>query len=99
MTESNHEDLIWQNLLSASAPTFHAETIPPYGFMTQAMARLMAEKGQRDLMERIGIRAIFASLAVVVLTLGVTLIAQAEDRGQLEPGMKNVLQVENVPVS
>ena len=93
------EDEKWQALLSLSAPAFAGETTLPYGFMTRTLARLKTEKRQRDLMEKIGLRAFFASLAVLGITVCLTLSFHFQDRTDLEPGMRSIIQVENLQVS
>jgi len=53
-----------------------------------------------EVAERIGMRALFASLFVLVLAAGITLRMDYLDRGDdLEPGLRGIVQVENVPVS
>lgn len=96
---NQNEDLHWQRLLALSAPTFAAETTPPYGFTTRFLAQLRAETRQRELFERIGVRAIFASIGMLVLTLGFSVGVKYLGRTDLEPGLRGIVQVENVPVS
>ena len=43
----NEPEKIWMNLLAQSVPTFAAETAPPYGFVTSALAALRAEGRQQ----------------------------------------------------
>ncbi len=89
----------WQNLVALSASSFAGELTPPYGFVTRTLAELRAETRQRELVERIGLRALFASLAILLATVGLTIGATYVNRGDLEPGLGNIVQVENVPVS
>jgi len=93
------EDEKWQALLSLSAPTFAGETTPPYGFMTRTLARLKTEKRQQELVERIGLRAFLASLAVLGVSVCLTFCLHLGNRGDLEPGINGLIQVENVQVS
>ena len=90
----------WRGLLLRSAPTFTGEAEPPYGFVTGALARLRAEKGQQEAIERIGWRALLASLAALVVAATVTLSVSLSDRGgDFEPGVKSLVQMENIPIS
>jgi len=93
------EDEKWQALLAISTPTFAGETTPPYGFMTRTLARLKTEKRQQELIEKIGLRAFLASLAVLGLSICLTLCLHFTNQGDLEPGMNGFIQVENVQVS
>jgi hypothetical protein len=97
MNES--ENVRWQNLLSLSASTFTGEETPPYGFTTRFLAQLRAENQQRELVERIGLRALFASLGVLLLAALVTLGVDHQSQGDLEPGVRNILQVDNIQLS
>ena len=94
-----NEDSKWHSLLAQSAPTFAGETTPPYGFMTRTLARLSAEKREQNQFEKISLRALFASLAVLAVTVGVTVGVQLSDGADLEPGVRSILQVENISVS
>lgn len=93
------EDEKWQALLLLGAPTFAGETTPPYGFMTRALTQLKTEKRQRDLMEKIGVRAFLASLAILGASACLTLCLHLASHSDLEPGMRSFLQVEDVQVS
>jgi len=96
---NTREDEKWQSLLSRCAPTFAGDAAPPYGFMTGTLARLRADQRRQEEWESIGWRALLASLAALVITAGVTFSLQLKDGGELEPGVRTILQVENVPVS
>ena len=97
---ANEPEKIWMNLLVQSAPTFAAETAPPYGFMTSTLAALRAESRQQREFERIGWRALLASLAALgvaaVLTLTVSLRNQGTD---FDPGVRGLVQMDNLPYS
>ncbi len=93
------ENTRWHNLIALSAPTFTGDDAPPYGFVTSTMARLREETRQVELAERIGMRALFASLALLFITAMVTLGLQYHDRSDLEPGLRGIVQVENVQLS
>jgi hypothetical protein len=90
----------WQSLLLRSTPTFIGEAEPPYGFVTGTLARLRAEKRQQEDIERIGWRALLASLAVLVVAATVTLSMNLSSRGgDFEPGVKSLVQMENIQFS
>jgi hypothetical protein len=93
------EDAAWQSLLARANPTFTGNASPPYGFVTRAMARLKSERGEREILERIGLRAFFSSLAVLVAVVGFTVGLQIQDRFDLEPGLNSVFQVDDVPLA
>jgi hypothetical protein len=98
-TPPTREDEKWQLLLSRCAPTFAGETTPPYGFITGTMAQLRTEKRQEEELERIGWRALLASLATLMAIATLTAGLHLRDRNDLEPGVKSIIEVENVPVS
>jgi hypothetical protein len=94
------EDEKWQSLLLRSTPTFTGEATPPYGFITGTLARLRAENRQQEELERIGWRALLASLAALGVAATVTLSVNFTDRGgDFEPGVRSLVQMENIQVS
>jgi len=95
------EDNLWSNLVAMSAPAYPAAgEVPPYGFTTRMLARLRTETRQQELMERIGLRAIFASFAILVVTGMFTLgLNHSKDNGDLEPGLRGFLQAADTPLS
>jgi len=94
-----NNDEKWQGLLLRSAPTFTGEAEPPYGFITGTLARLRTEKRQQEELERIGWRALLASLAALVIAATVTLSVNFRDReGDFEPGVRSLVQMENIQV-
>jgi nucleoside permease NupC len=95
---SKPDDEKWQGLLSRSMPTFAADTVPPYGFMTATLAGLRMARQQQEL-ERMGWRALLASVAALAITACITLSLNRTNANDLEPGVGNILQVENVPLS
>jgi hypothetical protein len=100
MNMNSKEDEKWQGLILRSAPTFAGEAEPPYGFVTGTLARLRAESGQQEEFERIGWRALLASLAALAVAATVTLSVNFRDRGgDFEPGVNSVVQVENIQLS
>jgi hypothetical protein len=100
MNMNSREDEKWQGLLLRSAPTFAGEATPPYGFITGTLARLGAEKRQQEEFERIGWRALLASLAALAVAAAVTLSVNMTDRGgDFDPGVKSLVQMENIQIS
>ena len=100
MNMSSQKDEKWRGLLLRSTPTFAGEADPPYGFITGTLARLRAEKRQQEELERIGWRALLASVAALVIAATVTLGVNFRDRGgDLEPGVRSLVQMENIQVS
>jgi hypothetical protein len=97
---NTNEDQKWQDLLLHSTPTFAGEAAPPYGFVTGTLARLRTETRQQEEFERIGWRALLASLAALVIAATVTLSMNYMDRGgDFEPGVRSLVQMENIQVS
>jgi hypothetical protein len=91
------EDMMWESLLAQSAPTFAGETTPPYGLTTRVLAAVRDLQQQEAVWERVGLRAIFVSLAAVV---GIALLTFVRhDSDDLDPAVKSVALVENVQVS
>jgi hypothetical protein len=94
------EDQKWQGLLQLSAPTFAGDAEPPYGMITSTLARLKAGKQQQEDVERIGWRALLASLAALAVAATVTLSVSYLNQGvDFEPGVRGVVQMENIQVS
>ena len=97
---NTREDEKWQNLLLRSTPTFTGEATPPYGFVTGTLARLRAESRQQEELERIGWRALLASLAALAIAATVTMGLSYADRGtDFDPGVRSLVQMENIQVS
>ncbi len=100
MNMNSSEDGKWQSLLLRGAPTFTGKVDLPYGFITGMLARLRAEKQQQEEIERIGWRALLASLAALAVAATVTLTVNFRDRsGDFEPGVRSLVQMENIQVS
>ena len=97
MTKS--ENLHWHNLVSLSAATFDGDDAPPYGFTTRFLSRQRAEAKQRELIERIGLRAIFASLAMLVVAAAVTFGVDYANRSEFDPGLRSMVQAEHLQLS
>jgi hypothetical protein len=97
---TNDPEKIWMNLLAQSAPTFAAEPVPPYGFVTSTLAALRAERTQQREFERIGLRALWAALAALGVAATVTLtINLHQDSPDFDPGVRSLVQVDNLPYS
>jgi hypothetical protein len=90
----------WQQLLVRSSSTFAGEAMPPYGFITGTMAQLR-ETRQQQVAERIGWRALMASLATlgVAAVVAVTVNFTQQSNNDLEPGVRGFVQLENIPLS
>lgn len=95
------EDNLWSNLIAMSTPAYPATgEAPPYGFATRVLAQLRTEERQQKLAERIGLRAIFAAFAILVVTGVVTLdLDHSRNNSDLEPGLRGFLQAANTPLS
>ena len=95
------EDNLWSNLVAMSAPAYSAAgDAPPYGFTTRMLARLRTEGRQQEMMERIGLRAIFAAFAILVVTGAFTLgLNHSRNNSDLEPGLRGFLQAADTPLS
>jgi hypothetical protein len=100
MNMNSKEDEKWRSLLLRSVPTFAGEATAPYGFVTSTLARLRTEDTQQEEFERIGWRALLASLGALAIAVTVTLSLNFTDRGgDFEPGVRNLVQMENIQVS
>jgi hypothetical protein len=100
MNTENHpqEDQKWQALLARSSATFAGDTSLPFGFMTSTLARLRAQK-ERDVLEKIGLRALFTSFAVLIAVVGLSVGVQLQSRTDFDPAVKSLLQADDVPIS
>jgi hypothetical protein len=95
------DDNLWKNLVAMSAPAYSVggEAVP-YGFTTRLLAQLRMEERQQKLAERIGLRAIFAAFAILLVTGIFTLgLNHSRNNSDLEPGLRGFLQAANMPLS
>jgi hypothetical protein len=93
------EDFVWESLLAQSAPAFAAETTPPFGLTTRVLAAVREERQQAAAGDRVGRRAIWASL-IAVLVLGAVTVARHQPRqDDVDLPVRNLALVENVQVS
>lgn len=101
MNMENHsaEDAKWQALLARSTPTFAGETELPFGFLTSTLARIKAETREREIFERIGLRSLFAAVAILIAVSGVSIGVQMHSPADFDPAIKSLLQVDDVPIS
>ena len=96
----NDPEKAWMNLLAQSAPTFAAELTPPYGFVTNTLTALRAESHYKREVERIGWRALLASLAALVTAAVLTVtINLHEESSDFDPGVRSLVQVDSLPYS
>jgi anti-sigma-K factor RskA len=97
---NSKENQKWQSLLARATPTFAGESEPSYGMVTRTLARLGSEKRQQQDFERIGWRALLASLAALAVAATVTLSVSYMNPGtEFEPGVRSLIQMENFQVS
>jgi len=94
-----NEDTAWKALLAGSSSTFTGDATPPYGFVTSLTTRLRAEKGQQEELERIGWRALLASFGVLAVAVAITVGLNLAESNEFDPGVRGVVQVENIQVS
>ena len=95
----SHEDAKWKALLTHSAKTFAGDDAAPFGFVTSTLARIKAENKERDLLEFIGLRAVFAALAVLVAVGGLTIGIELQHHVDLDPSLKGIVQAEDIPIA
>jgi len=96
----NEPEKIWTTLLAQSAPTFAAEAEPPFGFLTSTLAALRAEIRQRRECERIGWRALLASLAALGVAAALAFTLSLRDQTpDFDPGVRGLVQMDNLPYS
>ena len=96
----NQHDEKWHALLRWSGSTFESESTPPYGFITSTLARLNAEKRQQTEAERIGWRALLASLVALVVTAAVTFaVIETSHNADFDPGVRGLVAIGDIPLS
>jgi hypothetical protein len=98
MENQSPPDEKWQALLARSNPTFAGDTSLPFGFLTSTLARLKVEK-EREVLERIGFRSLFAAMAILVAVAGVSVGMQLQSHTDFDPAVKSLLQADDVPIS
>jgi anti-sigma-K factor RskA len=97
---SLREDQTWSALLAKGAPAFAGETEPPFGLATRVLASARRQQSQQDASERLGLRAIFASLAMVAVAAALTASLHfGADRDDTDPVIRSLAVAENVQVS
>jgi hypothetical protein len=94
---NTREDSLWESLLRQSAPTFAVDPQPPLGLAARVLAGLREERVQEAAWERIGLRAIFYSLAAVGVLSVVTFANLRHD--DLDAPVRGLAQLENVQIS
>ena len=97
---NDHENQLWQKLVALSAPTYAGDESVPYGFTTRFLADWRAgESRQCELVERIGFKALFASLGLLLLAVTAHFGVRYLNHSDLEPGLRGIVQIENIQVS
>jgi hypothetical protein len=97
---NEHENQLWQKLVALSAPTYAGDESVPYGFTTRFLADWRAGGSRQcELVERIGFRALLASLSLLLLAAAAHFSVRYLNHTDLEPGLRGFVQVENVQVS
>jgi hypothetical protein len=97
MNNEIQDDARWHALLAQAKPTFAGASEPPYGFTTRMLARLRAEEREKEVLEKVGFRALFASFALLLAVGGfITVSLQYQKSMDLEPGVNGAIQAEYV---
>jgi len=99
MENRSPEDAKWQALLARSSSTFVGESELPFGFLTSTLARIKAQNREREIFERIGIRSLFAAVAILAIVAGVSIGVQLRNPTDFDPALKSLLQANDVPIS
>ncbi len=94
---NTREDTVWKSLLAQSATTFDGDLTPPLGLATRVLAGVRATRVQEAAWERIGLRAIFASLVAVMVLTVVTFAKVGHD--DADAPVRSLAQLENIQVS
>ena len=94
---NTREDIVWKSLLAQSAATFDGGMTPPLGLAARVLAGVRETRVREAAWERIGLRAIFASLVAVVVMTVVTFAQVGRD--DADAPVRSLAQLENVPVS
>jgi len=99
MENTSPEDAKWQALLARSSSTFAGETELPFGFLTSTLARIKTETREREIFERIGLRSLFAAVAILIAVGVVSVGVQMHTHADFDPALKSLLQADDVPIS
>jgi hypothetical protein len=94
---NTREDNVWKSLLAQSATTFDGNLAPPFGLAARVLAGVRETRVQEAAWERIGLRAIFASLVAVAVMTAVTFAKVGHD--DTDAPVRSLAQLENVQVS
>jgi hypothetical protein len=92
------EDAKWAALLARSTPTFAGETTLPFGFLTSTLARIKVNR-EREVFERIGLRSLFAAVAILIVVGGVSVDVQLHSHTDFDPAVKSLIQADEEPIS
>lgn len=90
------EDNVWTLLLAQSAPTFLGNATPPLGLAARVLAGAREARVQEEAWERVGLRAILASLAAVAVLTAVTLSSWHRD--DVDVPVRGLAALEHVQV-
>jgi hypothetical protein len=94
---NTREDNVWKSLLAQSATTFDGDVTPPLGLATRVLAGVRETRVREASWERIGLGAILASLAAVMVMAVVTFASVGHD--DIDTPVRSLAQLENVQVS
>jgi len=100
LNENSSADRAWRRLLDAAsaAPAFAGEPEPPFGFVTSTLARLRAGYAERQELEKLGRWAVLASLSALACLVLLSVGLHLQDRNELDPGLRSLVQVENFQI-
>jgi uncharacterized membrane protein len=94
---NTQEDNVWKSLLAQSAPTFAGAMTPPLGLAARVLAQTRDARVQEAAWERVGLRAILASLAAVGVLAAVTLSSWHRD--DVDVPVRGLAAIEDMQVS
>jgi hypothetical protein len=94
---NTREDNVWKSLLTQSAPTFAGNMAPPLGLAARVLAGARETRVQEAAWERIGLRAILASLAAVAVLAAVTFAGVHRD--DVDVPVRGLAALEDTQVS
>ncbi len=99
MNEANQHDEKWRAILGMAAPAYAVEAELPYGLVTKTLARVRAQRMEQQTMERTGLRALFAALAILAVAGGITFGLKHHHGPYMDPGINSIIEEDNVSIS